>query len=142
MFRAGNWWTFLCFATTWHTKGETTVHRITSWLRRLWRDQQGVVQAAEMVLIATVVLLGVMVGLATWRDGINNELADVAQALDDFDQSYTVAPLTFVLPPGLTITIGPFGFLDTDDYCDRGGTTTEHCITIHDADIPDGQDDR
>ncbi len=115
-------------------------------LPRLWNDQQGVVQAAEMVLIATVVLLGVMVGMATWRDGINNEMADVAQALDDFDQSYTVAPLTFVLPgPGggsLTITIGPFGFLDTDDFCDNGGTTTEHCITIGTVSgPPDGTDD-
>ncbi len=114
-------------------------------LRTLWHDQHGVVQAAEMVLIATVVLLGVMVGMASWRDGINNEMADVAQALDDFDQSYTVAPLVFVLPGpggGLTITIGPFGFLDTDDFCDNGGTTTEHCITIHPITAsPDGEDD-
>ena len=119
--------------------------RVMRCVSHLWRDQLGVVQAAEMVLIATVVLIGVMVGMATWRDGINNEMADVAQALDDFDQSYTVAPLTFVLPgPGggsLTITIGPFGFLDSDDFCDNGGTTTEHCITIHTADIPDGTDD-
>ncbi len=107
-------------------------------LRRLWRDQAGVVVSAEAVLVATTVLLGLIVGLATVRDGVNNELADVAQAIDDLDQSYEIEEIR-----GHSAAVAESEYeTDGNDFCDDGGTAAEHCIVIvPPTATPDGADD-
>jgi hypothetical protein len=59
-------------------------------LQRLWGDDSGVILTLEIILIATVVLLGVLVGLASLRDGIITELADLGGSISNLDQSYVL----------------------------------------------------
>lgn len=68
----------------------------------LWRDEAGFVLSAELILIATVVTLAMVVGLAEVSNAVNNEMGDMAGAVEgmsqdvwyedgrgyDFDQTY------------------------------------------------------
>jgi hypothetical protein len=56
----------------------------------LWKDESGAILTLEIVLIATVVLLGVLAGLAALRDGIITELADLGGSISRLDQSYVI----------------------------------------------------
>lgn len=60
----------------------------------LWRDSYGSVAPATFVLLATIVALGVVVGVTTLRDQIVQELGDIAVALDSIDQSFTTSAYT------------------------------------------------
>lgn len=56
----------------------------------LWRDEQGLVLSAEMVFLASIVTIGMLVGLSAYRDNIVAELADDARAVGQVNQSYNV----------------------------------------------------
>lgn len=45
----------------------------------LWADENGFLISAELVLVATIVGLGMVVGLAEVSSAVNNELHDCAQ---------------------------------------------------------------
>ena len=49
-------------------------------LKRLWTSDEGFIVSAELVLIATILVLGVLVGIASVRDQVIQELGDVAGA--------------------------------------------------------------
>jgi Flp pilus assembly pilin Flp len=57
-------------------------------LTRLFRDECGAVISAELVLILTVLVLGVIVGLSEVAVAVNTELNDVSNAIGSLDQSY------------------------------------------------------
>ncbi|EAQ80139.1 hypothetical protein [Blastopirellula marina] len=59
-------------------------------LNRLWSDESGFVNSAELLLFSVIVVIGLIVGLAALRDGIVQELADTGQAVGQLDQSYAV----------------------------------------------------
>src|SRR5688572_1638500 len=48
---------------------------------RLWNEDCAAILAAEIMLVASILVIGVVVGLAAVRDSVVTELADVAQAL-------------------------------------------------------------
>lgn len=56
--------------------------------RRLWHDEAGVVISAELVLILTIVVLGVIVGLVEVRNAVVAELNDLSLAFSHLNQSY------------------------------------------------------
>ncbi len=56
--------------------------------RQLWQDQTGAVVSAELVLLATLGVVGAVVGLKAASRAVNEELLDVACALRSLDQSY------------------------------------------------------
>lgn len=57
-------------------------------VRNFWSDEGGFVVSSELILIATVLVIGVLTGAATIRDQAVQELADVAGAVSDVDESY------------------------------------------------------
>jgi len=59
-------------------------------IHRVWQDDRGFVNSAELVLIATLTIIGMIVGLATLRDGVTQELADTGAAVGQVNQSYNV----------------------------------------------------
>lgn len=61
-----------------------------SLLLQIWHDERGFVNSAELILIATLAIIGVIVGIATFRDGLNQELADTGAAVGQINQSYDV----------------------------------------------------
>jgi len=56
--------------------------------RKLLNDEAGFLMSAELILISTVLVLGMVVGLTEVSHAINNELFDVANAFDSVNQSY------------------------------------------------------
>ena len=60
-------------------------------MRKLWNDECGAVMAAELILILTVVGLGVLIGMKVVQVAIVSELHDVANAISNIDQSFSVA---------------------------------------------------
>lgn len=57
--------------------------------RAFWVDETGFIISSELVLIATVGVLGLTVGLACVRDAMAGELTDVADAIGNLNQSYS-----------------------------------------------------
>ncbi len=55
---------------------------------RLMHDDAGFIVSAELVLVATIVVLGMIVGLAELSTAINQELEDVASAFGSINQSF------------------------------------------------------
>lgn len=78
----------------------------------LWRDERGAVHAAMYLLLLTLVALGALVGLATYRDQVVQELGDLATALNHLDQS-----------------VGTFQDTDAGSLQDPAGQPSA-CITV------------
>lgn len=56
--------------------------------RALWTDESGFIISTELVLIATVGVIGMTAALACVRDSVVGELNDVAGAIGSLNQSY------------------------------------------------------
>ena len=61
-------------------------------LARLWKEDAGAVVSAEIMLVGTILVIGVIVGLKSVRDSVVTELADVAQAIANSARSPRNAP--------------------------------------------------
>ncbi|MGZ0170496.1 MAG: branched-chain amino acid aminotransferase [Planctomycetales bacterium] len=57
---------------------------------KLINDETGFIVSAELILVATIAVLGVVVGFSEIAFGINNELEDVASAFGSVNQSFYV----------------------------------------------------
>ena len=57
----------------------------------LWRDDRGFVVSAEMILLAVIVVIGLVVGMASYRDALFQELSDTGSAIGEMNQSYSLA---------------------------------------------------
>jgi Flp pilus assembly pilin Flp len=103
----------------------------TFWIR-LWRDECGFVISTELMFIATLLVIGLVTGLATVRDQVATELADIADAVSELDQSFSFA--------AITATVGSVAgstFVDAADFCeqtgagaDQNGNSGTQCLVI------------
>lgn len=82
-------------------------------MRRLWRDEAGFVVSTELVLVATIVVIGLIVGLTSIRDQVVQELGDIAAMISQLNQSYSFSAIT----GHHSTTGGSFGN-DQADSCD------------------------
>jgi len=102
-----------------------------SLLVRLWNDEVGFVVSAELVLIATILVIGMIVGLTTIRDQVVSELADIAAAFSDISQSFAYSGVT-----GHTSSTAGSNFNDQTDFCDVApsqnvdGNFSPACISV------------
>ena len=96
---------------------------------RMWNEETGAIVSAEIVLVATILVIGVIVGLKSVRDSVVTELADVAQALANVDQSIFYSGTQ----GHHAFTAGAF-FNDLPDFCDtaQGPSCAQEskCVTI------------
>ncbi len=60
-------------------------------LQKLWKDDAGAIIAAEYLFVATILVIGIIVGLASVRDAVNSELAELANAYLALSQGYIVS---------------------------------------------------
>jgi len=58
-------------------------------LNALWNDEAGFIVSSELVLIATILVIGLIVGLTMVRNSVVQELGDVAQAIGAISQDYS-----------------------------------------------------
>ncbi len=63
---------------------------MTQLFTQLHDDEAGFIISAELVLVATICVLGMIVGLAEVALNINHELEDVGSAMQCLQQSYYV----------------------------------------------------
>jgi hypothetical protein len=92
-------------------------------------DEQGFVVSAELVLVSTVAVIGLLVGLSAVRDGVVSELSDVAGAVQDANQSFSLDGVV-----GHNANTAGFNFLDNLDECDSTNDTSgaaDNCITFN-----------
>jgi len=97
-------------------------------LRKLWNDEAGAIVSAEIMLVATILVIGMVVGLKSVRDSVLTELADVAQAIANVDQSYSYSGVN-----GHAASSTGSQFVDSADFCD--GSVDDD---VHDVET-DGQ---
>ena len=56
---------------------------------QLGRDERGFIVSSELVLVASLCVIGLVTGLTCVRDAGNGELGDVAHAIGSLNQSYS-----------------------------------------------------
>jgi hypothetical protein len=100
---------------------------------QLWRDDLGFVVSSELILIATILVIGMIVGLATVRDQVVQELGDVGLAIGQINQSYSWSAIT-----GHSSSVAGSAFTDLPDFCDNAEDQVNNpgppaCIAIVDA---------
>jgi hypothetical protein len=57
-------------------------------LCKLWNDEVGFIVSAELVLVATILVIGMIVGLSEIQHAVVQELNDVGDAMGRLNQSY------------------------------------------------------
>lgn len=90
-------------------------------LRTFWNDQSGFIVSMELILIATVVVLGLIVGMGEVTVAINTELNDVSNAVGAMVQSYATPNMKGQDPcTGKQYSFfGGTYFIDYHDSCDN-----------------------
>lgn len=97
-------------------------------MKKLWSDEAGFIVSAELVLIATILVLGMIVGLVSVRDQVVQELGDIALAIGVINQSYSFSGIT-----GHSSYTRGSQLIDTTDVCDgpaEPGSAPAVCIDV------------
>ncbi|HVJ87735.1 MAG TPA: hypothetical protein VM452_18885 [Caulifigura sp.] len=102
-------------------------------LTPLLRDEGGFIVSAELVLIASLCVIGLVVGLSEVQHSINAELNDIADAIGALNQSYFTSGF-HKIDNGI-LHAATFGsiFVDTVDNCDNN-----QCDMTCDRPLPEG----
>lgn len=88
-------------------------------IRQLLADEAGFIVSAELVLVATILVLGLIVGLSQIQYAVVEELNDVAHAIGSLNQSYAFTGFSARKANGSlkSFTRGS-AFHDSRDQCD------------------------
>jgi len=103
-------------------------------LRTLWNDESGAVLSAELVLIMTILVIGMVVGLSELQDAVVNELNDVGEAIGSLNQSYFYhgqSAKVGLIGANKSATFGA-SFSDRTDSCDGN-----ECAISCDVPVPE-----
>ena len=86
------------------------------------KDETGVILSAELVLILTIAVIGVVVGLSHVALAVNQELSDIACAIGALNQSYSFTGYHCCVKfGGFTSFTAGSSFTDWPDVCDCAG---------------------
>ena len=80
----------------------------------LKNDENGILVSAEIVLVGTILVLGVIVGLTELSFNVNQELEDLGSAIGGINQTYY-----YTLASGKKGEVVGSTFLDFVDDCDN-----------------------
>lgn len=102
-------------------------------LKTLWNDESGAILSAELVLIMTILVIGLIVGLSELQDAVVNELNDVGEAIGALNQSYYFHGHSSRFG-ALTLKAVTYGssFTDRTDSCDGN-----ECAISCDVPVPE-----
>lgn len=92
-------------------------------VQTLLNDDSGFIVSAELVLIATLLVIGLIVGMSQVQHAVNEELNDVAHAIGALNQSYFFTGFQSRKGNSWAKKAQFFGssFKDNRDACDGGG---------------------
>jgi Flp pilus assembly pilin Flp len=83
-------------------------------MRNFWNDETGFIVSAELILIATILVIGLIVGLTEVQAAVVSELNDVSCAIGSLNQSYVFYGFT-----GCKGTTTGSIYHDFPDSCDN-----------------------
>jgi hypothetical protein len=83
------------------------------------KKEAGFIVTAELILIATILVIGMIVGLVAIRDAVTAEAGDVAEAIGAIDQSYY---FDGIVDEGTNAAVGGSSWDDEADNGLGGGT--------------------
>ncbi|SFH83008.1 hypothetical protein [Planctomicrobium piriforme] len=107
---------------------------MTSVFAALLRDEAGFIISAELVLVATLLVIGLIVGLSEVQYAVVQELNDVADAIGALNQSYCFSGFHACKSNGaLKSSFAGSAFTDTADECDNN-----QCQITCDAPVAEG----
>jgi Flp pilus assembly pilin Flp len=111
-----------------HPKSQKLGKVITTMLRALLNDEAGFIVSAELVLVATLCVIGLIVGLSEVQHAVVQELNDVAEAIGELNQSYIFTGFTSTKSAGgtaVTVKASTPGsdYSDLLDECDKNECT-------------------
>lgn len=95
---------------------------------RLLNDESGFIVTIELIMIATIMVIGLIVGMSTVRDAVLSEYSDVGGAVQDMHQGYQVNGVR-----GHSASTGGMDYIDFRDFCDIAEDTNgniDNCVTI------------
>ena len=87
-------------------------------LKALWQEEEGFIISAELVLVATILVIGLIVGLSEVQHAVVNELNDVGEAIGSVNQSYSYSGFSKVDDRNLHAATAGSAFTDAADQCD------------------------
>lgn len=98
-------------------------------IKALWNDEAGVILSAELVLVGTILVVGMIVGLVELQCSVVDELNDLGEAIGAANQSYVTSAVLSLKANGQIkgATSGSV-FVDRQDSCD-GNECSIICIT-------------
>ncbi len=102
-------------------------------LRKFWNEETGFIISTELVLVATICVIGVIAGMVEVQFALVGELNDISEAIGSLNQGYFFTGFTS-LKSGGGIKAQTYGSVFTDhvDSCD-GNECTLGC----DAPVPE-----
>ena len=83
-------------------------------LNALKNDENGFIVSAELVLVGTILVLGMIVGLTELSYGVNEELEDLGSGIGAINQTYY-----FTMASGKKGEVVGSTYLDFQDGCDN-----------------------
>ena len=92
-------------------------------LQALWRDQHGFIVSSELVFVATLLVIGLLTGITTIRDQVLGELGDLADAVSEVNQSFTIAGVEAHASSTAGVT-----FVDEEDFCEVDGNVSDQLV--------------
>lgn len=88
-------------------------------MTKLWNDNSGVILSAELVLIGTILVIGMIVGMVELQCAIVAELSDLGDAFGNFDQSYQTSGIKSLKHyGGIKASTSGARYNDAADICD------------------------
>ena len=61
---------------------------------RMWNDDRGALIATEYLFVATLLIIGTVVGLTNLRDAVNAGMSQLANGILALSQGYTISGVT------------------------------------------------
>jgi Flp pilus assembly pilin Flp len=94
-------------------------------VRKFWSDRNGFIISTELVLVATILVIGMITGVTTIRDAVVQEMGDVAAGIGKLNQSYAYGFVT----AHHAVTAGG-KFYDFADDCEDCRLFQRNCLTV------------
>jgi len=103
-----------------HNRDRTGEMAMTTVFGALLQDESGFIVSAELVLVATLLVIGLIVGLSEVQYAVVAELNDVADAIGSLNQSYSYTGFTAKKSGGqIKSRFVGSSFNDVTDECDN-----------------------
>jgi len=110
-------------------------------LKSLWNDEAGVILSAEIVLVGTILVVGMIVGLVELQCSVVDEINDLGEAIGSVNQSYQYSSVKSLKNGSYGGNIKAFTsgsrFQDRQDSCD-GNECSIICVAGGRPEAPKG----